>query len=115
MSRYWVYAGAFVSLYVPILGSYQSNRLDGPRMRIYSRVRKREQSMKSAWSREDFRDVAFLHNVSRNKADRLYDLYQSGYRGNRMPDWVKSTLSRPNPQQRVIVVKDWAGNILRKL
>lgn len=79
---------------------------------MYASIRK-DLSMKSSWSREDFRDAAFLHNVSRNKADRLYDLYQSGYRGNRMPDWAKSTLSRPNPQQRVIVVTDRAGNVLR--
>ena len=70
---------------------------------------------KSTWSREDFRDVAFLYNVSKKKADALFDLYQSGHRGNRMPDWALSTLSRPNPQERVLVVKDWAGNILRSL
>lgn len=75
----------------------------------------KEESMKSTWSREDFRDVAFLYNVSKKKADALFDLFQSGHRGNRMPDWALNTLSGPNPQQRVLVVKDWAGNILRKL
>ena len=83
MSHYWVCAGAFVRLYVPILGSYQSNRLDGPRMRMFTCIRKRNQSMTfNQWMEYAVNN----HGFTEPAAAHQWDLFIGGVRDYRLHD-----------------------------